>query len=533
MFNRFFNSETKTITSAAGILAISTIISGILSLIGDWLLAKTFGASANLDIYFTAFKIPDLIYNILIAGGIIVTFLPLFSEYLSRNEKEAWQFCSNLLNLFLFSVILLSLILFIFTPHLVKLIAPGFGSEQLRKTIFLTRILFLSPILLGLSNIFSGILQYFNRFFVYGLSPIFYNLGIISGILFFAPRLGILGVVLGVILGCFLHLFIQIPSAKSCGFRYEKIFNFRDSRIKKVFLLMIPRAFGVSAQQINLIVITAIASTLATGSISIFNFANNIQNFPIGIIGVSFAIASFPVLSKAWAKNQKGEFIEKFSLTFRKVILFVIPASILMFVLRNQIVNIFLRHGQFSFESARLTSASLGLFSFGIFASALIPLIFRAFFSFQDTKTPTLVAIFCVILNIVLSFYFTNFLKLSNFFQNFLKVNFSLQGIKDISVIGLPLAFSITAIFQFIILMIFLKKRIENLNLKEIGVPSLKIILAGIFMIFSMRFILFLAPTFFNSQTFFGNFWQAGVSGLVGVLAYFLAIFFLKLERTF
>ena len=193
MFNRFFNSQTNSVGAAAGILALSALISRVLGVVRDWLLAKTFGAGPELDVYFAAFRIPDLVYNILIAGGVIVAFLPLFSEYFSKGNKEdAWRFTNNTLNIFLFFLIFLCLILFIFASPLIKLITPGFDPEQLQKTIFLTRLMFLSPIFLGLSSIFSGILQYFNRFLIYGLCPILYNLGIIFGVLFLAPPLGVL-----------------------------------------------------------------------------------------------------------------------------------------------------------------------------------------------------------------------------------------------------------------------------------------------------------------------------------------------------
>jgi len=528
MLNKIFNSQTNSIGAAAGILAISALISRVLGLIRDRLLAGNFGAGPELDIYFAAFRIPDFVYNVLIAGGIVVAFLPLFSEYLARNEKNSWQFTNNVLNIFLFFLILISLILFIFTPLLVKLVAPGFNPQQMALTILLTRLMFLSPIFFGLSSIFSGILQYFNRFLVYGLCPILYNLGIIGGIIFLAPYFGVLGVALGVILGAFFHFAIQIPSAINCGFKYQPIFNFRDPGIKRVFKLMIPRTFATAAYQINLIVITAIASTLATGSIAIFNFANNLQYFPIGIIGISFAIAVFPALSRAWAEAKKEEFIKSFSSAFRQVLYLIIPTSILIFILRNQIVEIILRYGQFTQEASQLTAASLGLFCLGIFALSLALLIFRAFFAFQDTKTPTLIAVVGMVLNIILSFYFTWLLKFPNAFGNFLIKIFSLSGIQDIAVLGLPLAFSLTGISQIILLMIFLYKKIGDYKLKEIFNSFSKILIASILMIIGIYLVLYLISPFLNLQTFLGVFWQTIIVGLAGALVYLLATFCLK-----
>jgi len=536
MLNKILNSQTNSVGTAAGILAISALISRVLGVVRDWLLAKTFGAGPELDVYFAAFRIPDLVYNILIAGGVIVAFLPLFSEYFSKSEKEAWKFTNNTLNIFLFFLILLSLILFIFASPLIKLITPGFNPEQLQKTIFLARLMFLSPIFLGLSSIFSGILQYFNRFLIYGLCPILYNLGIILGILFLASPLGVLGVAIGVIFGAFFHFAIQIPSAMTSGFRYKPIFDFGELGIKRVFLLMIPRTFGVASQQVNLLFITAIASTLGAGALSIFNFANNIQYLPIGIIGVSFAVAAFPRLSKTWAENEKGEFLSNFSSVFRQTLYLIIPISILTYLLRNQIVGIILRHGEFSFKAAELTAASIGLFCFGIFAQSLIPLIFRAFFSFQDTKTPTLISIAGMTLNVILSFYFTWLLGPAGMlsasygvnFSNIIVNIFSLQGIENVQILGLPLAFAIAGIFQFILLMVFLYRKIGDYRLREIFNSFFKILIASLSMAVLVYLTLYLVSLSLDTQTFWGIFWQTTIAGLVGVLVYLIATFLLK-----
>ena len=461
-FNSIFNFQTKNINTNALILGVSYFFSALLGLFRDRLLAGKFGAGMQLDVYFAAFRVPDFVYNILILGGLTIAFLPLFSEYFSKDKKEAWRMTNYLLNTFLFFLILISLILFIVTPWLVPWIFPGFGKEAIKLAIPLTRLLFLSPIFFGISNLFSGILHYFNRFFIYSLAPILYNLGIIFGILVLSPRFGIFGVGLGVIFGAFLHMLIQIPSAISCGFNYKFLFNFKYPALKRIFNLMMPRVFGVAAQQINLIVIVAIASTITAGSIAIFNFSNNLQGLAAGMVGVSFAVAIFPVLSRTFAQNQKEEFLQNFSLAFRRILLFIIPISILLFLLRTQIVALIYKTGKFNIEDVQLTSACLGLFAFSIFAQSLIPLLARGFFSFQDTKTPTLVSIFIITLNIILAFFFTQILSSPGPFSNSLGDFFGLEVNKKTSVIGLPLAFSLTAIFQFILLFFSFRKKIKS-----------------------------------------------------------------------
>jgi len=534
MIARFFNSQTKTVTFAAGLLAFSALASRILGLIRDGLLAGYFGAGLETDVYFTAFRVPDFVYNFLIVGGLSIAFLPLFSEYYSQDKEKAWKMASNILNVFLVALAVLSFIFFLFTPYLISIIAPGFGPEARKLAVSLTRLLFLSPIIFGISNIFSSILHYFNRFLVYSVAPVLYNLGIIFGILFLSPRFGIFGVGIGVIIGALLHLAIQIPSAIGCGFRYLPLFNIKHPALKEVIQLMIPRSFSVGAQQINLIVITAIASTLGVGSIAIFNFSNNLYYIPIGIFGISFALASFPRLSKAWTEGKKEEFLEDFSSVFRQILFLVIPTSVLMFLLRAQLVRIILGSlgpGRFGWQDTRLTAACLGVFSIGIFASALIPFICRAFFSFKDTKTPTFIAVGGVTLNIFLSVVFTSILESHGIFCNFIAGILDISDIKNISVVGLPLAFSISVIFQFILLLYFLVKKIEGMKTKEILSSLQKIIFATAVSVVFVLLVIHIVAGFVNMHTFRGVFLQLLFGGGAGIVTYAVLSFVLKMPE--
>ena len=463
MLKKIFNSQTKPITRGALIIGTSYFISAILGLIRDRLLVGHFGAGLELDVYFAAFRIPDFVYNILILGGLIVAFLPLFAEYSSGKKEEVWQMSNYVLNAFLIFLISISFVFFVLTPWLVRWIFPGFGPEHYKLAVPLIRLLFLSPIFFGVSNLLSGVLQYFQRFFVYSLTPILYNLGIIFGILFLAPRFGIFGVGMGVVFGAFLHMAIQIPTALNCGFHYKFLLDFKYPALKRIFKLMVPRVFGVAAQQINLIVIYAIASTITSGSIAIFSISNNFQSLPVGIIGASFAVAIFPSLSRLFAENQKKEFLENFSSIFRQILFFIIPVSILIFLLRNPIIEIIYRTGKFGLTDVQLTSACLGIFALSIFAQSLIPLLARAFFSLQDTKTPTLITFWAVFLNIILAFSFVWLLKFPNSFSNFLIDFFSLLRNENTSLLGLPLAFSISAVFQFVLLYFSFKQKIKKL----------------------------------------------------------------------
>ncbi len=533
-FDQFFNFKSNSITSAAGLLAASTVVSRLLALVRDGLLAGKFGAGAATDVYFAAFRIPDLVYNFLIAGGLVVAFLPLFSEFYSEDEERAWDFVSNILNLFLVLLVSVCGVLFFLAPLLIDLIAPGFTAAQQAKTVMLTRLMFLSPIFFGLSSIFSGVLHHFKRFLAYALAPVLYNVGIIFGIVFLAPRFEIFGVGMGVVAGALLHWLVQVPAAKSCGFDYKMLLEWNNS-VKKMFKLMIPRSLAMATQQENLIVITAIASTISEGSVAVFNFANNLRRLPMGLVAIPFSVATFPVLSRSWARGEKEKFKSSFSRTFRGILFLVVPISLLVFALRAHLVRLILGSlgKEFGWQATRLTAASLGLFCIGIFGSALIALVTRAFFSLKDTKTPTLITLIGVSLSVVLSFTLVWALGFSNGFRSFLVNVLRLEEIENIAVIGLPLAFSIAMVVQFVILLFAFIRKMKRMNLDgtiltEVVHSSWRIIAASVIMVPFVYSTLYVIEPLINTHTVFGLLIQGVSAGLVGVVVFFLMSLLLK-----
>lgn len=524
----FLNHRTKNITSAAFILMVTTLIAKLLSL-ARLKVFTTFFTSEQLDIYFAAFRIPDLLYNILILGAISSAFIPIFSEYWTRSKEEAWKLCNNVLCIFLLLSIVLAIVLAIFTPQLMRIITPGFQGEKMEEVILLTRIMFLSPIILGISNIFGSLLQYFSRFLIYSLAPIMYNLGIILGAVFFVPKMGIEGLAWGVVFGAFLHFLIQVPAVLFSGYRFEAIFDFTHRGLKRIFKLMVPRTIGLAAQQINLIIMTAIASTLAVGSITIFNIANDLQYIPISLFGISFATAVFPSLSRnvsraktivGRAKKEKEKFIKKFTSTFSQILFVTLPLSALFFILRAHIVRIIPGSTNYTWQDTRLTAACLGIFAFSIFAQSLIPLLTRTFYSFQDTKTPVKISIFSIILNIAFVFFFTWLLSFPNQFYYFFQDLLDLNGISEIAVLGLPLAFSLSSFINFIWLLAAFKKKTGDHWEVKLGEVFLRIFLLSL-LCGGITFIL-LRPfsLIFNLHTFWGVFWQAAFAGGIGFAFY-------------
>ncbi len=531
MVRKLLNHKSKTVLSAAFVLAITALLSRILGLVRDRLLAGRFGAGDELDIYFTAFRLPDLIYSILIMGAISSALIPVFAQYFKKDEKGAWQLIGGLISWCILILIIFSGILILFAPQVVSFIAPGFSDIKKDTTVALTRIMFLSPLLLGISSILSGVLQYFRRFFVYSLAPIMYNLGIILGIIFFVPKMGLMGLAWGVVLGAFLHFLIQLPSAIYSGFKFNGLFK-PHAGIKKILKLTIPRTIGLAGTQINYVVITAIASSLAVGSIAIFNLANNLQYVPIGIIGISFSMAVFPRLAESSVEENKEKFSQDFSSVFNQVLYLVLPIMAIFFILRAQIIRLVLGTGQFGWADTRLTAAALGIFAISVFAQSLIPLISRAFYSLHDTKTPVSISLVSIGLNILMSFGFVWILNKHNMFSEFFSLIFKLEGIKNFAVLGLPLAFSLSSIFNFMVLMKAFNRKVKKYNIKNILNPILKIVASCILMGAIVYGSLQVFNLFFNTRTFIGLFLQTAISGLIGIGAYFIVSLWFKLPES-
>lgn len=532
MLKNILNYQSKTVTFAAVILAVAALISKILGLLRDRLLV-TYVEVAELDVYFVAFRIPDLVYGLVIAGGIVSVFLPLFSEYYKKDSSSANEFTNYVLNTFLLILIVLCAFLVIFTGPLMRIVAPGFSPEKRELAVLVTRIMFLSPVFLGLSSIFSGILHYFNRFLVYSLAPIFYNLGIIFGILFLFPVFGIIGLAYGVVLGALLHLLIQVPSAVNSGFSYKPLLNFSFPGLKKMFRLMIPRTLGVASNHINLIIITSIASLLVSGSIAVFNLANNLHYFPIGIIGFSFAISSFPVFSKFFVNGQKEEFFNNFSKSVRQVIFYILPAVFLMFILRAQIVRLILGTGHFGWEETRLTAASLGIFALATLAGSLIPLMTKAFFAMQDTKTPLFISSVSIAFNLLFSFSFVYLLGFGNFFSRFFVQFLKLETLENIQVIGLPLSFSLITFLQAILLFYYIRKKMGFFNYREIYFSFVKNLISVLLTVPYVYLSLYIISPVVDMKTFLGILIQATVGLSVGIIVYLLFSYIFNSKELF
>ncbi len=508
MIKRFTDNFTKgekiseSITRSAILIAIMGLASRALGLIRDRILAAKFGAGDILDAYYAAFKIPDLIYNLLILGALSAAFIPVFAALVSKENKkqEAWELVDAILSFGIIIVVIVSIIIFIGADFFVDLIAFGYSDDKKEMVVEMTRIMLVSPIILGVSGIFGGILNSFKKFFFYSLSPIFYNLGIIFGASVLSVYFGYIGLAFGVVIGAIMHLLVQLPEVYRCGFRFKFNFNWKNKYFKRVVKLMIPRTLGIATTQVNLIVIVALSSTLESGSLAVFNFANNLQSVPLGLFGISFAIASFPVLARLWANDRIDEFVDKLTGTMKKIIFFVIPVSALIYALRAQIVRVILGAGEFNWEDTNLTFEVLGVFVISLWAQSLIPLLSRAFYAMHNTKVPFIVGVFSGILNIILAVMF----------------------IKQGGILGLVTAFTITSMINAFALFFLL--RIELGKIKNKGVIRLfgKVLFSTMSMLIVIQVLKGLIGTelFGKGQTLLGVFTQLSVSVAGGIISF-------------
>ena len=464
MFNQFISWEStpsKTVGSAALLIAFAGIASRFLGFLRDRILASQFGAGDVLDAYYTAFRLPDLVYSFLVLGALSAAFVPIFTELWSNDKKEeAWKLTSGVLHTTLFSLGCFSLLGIIFASYITDFLAPGFSSEKQALVTTLTRIMLLSPLFLSASAVFGGVLVSFKQFAVYSFAPVFYNLGIIFGALFLTSVLGPAGLAWGVVLGSVLHMATQYPSVHRAGFHYQwALFTaWKDQNVRRVLKLMLPRSIGMAANQVSLLVMTIFASTLASGSLASFTLAHNIQSVPLGLFGIAFSLAAFPALSLFAAKKNEQDFFKMFAETARKILFFVVPLSIFVIIFRAQCVRVILGSGNFDWQDTITTFEILKYLALSLFAQSLIPLFARAFFSLQNTKIPLYVALVSEAVHIAL-----------------IPLLLPIYAVE-----GLAIAFSLSTILNFSLLYFFLRRQLSVWDDKSIIIPVGKILLASL-----------------------------------------------------
>lgn len=505
--HRLWHGETNGLTAAAVIVGASSLASRLVGVLRDRALAATFGAGPELDAYYAAFRVPDLLYSLLIMGALSAGFIPVFTDYLeNKGQKEAWKLAEQVLATVGCVTAAVCAVLAAFAPQLVPLTVPGFTPEQTALTVQVSRIMFLSPLLLGLSAVMGGVLQALKRFLAFSLAPIFYNLGIIFGALVLAPRCGVTGVAWGVALGALLHLATQATVAYRLGLRRLRLPTLSEPGVRRIIKLMVPRTLSLGLTQINLIFLLAIASSLGLGSVAVFNLANNLQSFPVGIIGISFALAATPFLARAASQKDWICFRDELSSGMTKIMFFILPATALFFLLRAQAVRLVLGAGQFDWSDTIRTANVLGLFVLSLLPQALVPLLARAFFALEDSRVPLIASAVAEAANLALAY----FLK------------------DQIGILALGVSFSVASLLNAAILFTVLQRRGLGVKGREFGLSFLRTMAASVAIIgFGWPVRQFIG-TQFPLRTFWQVALQAAAAGFVGVTAFVVVAHLLK-----
>ena len=514
---RFIGREIRGLHEAAYLLASFALLSQILALVRDKLLAFTFGANHSLDIYYAAFRIPDFIFasvGSLVSASIL---LPYFIERFGKSREDGKKFSDDIFTVFFVLIVVVGVLAYFLAPFLIRNFIPGFANDPALPTLIASmRIMLLSPIFLGLSNLFSSLTQMRHRFLVYAASPVVYNLGIIFGVLVAYPIFGLSGLAIGVAIGAFLHVAIQVPFMSHEGLAPRLSFHIDWTRIKKILWSSFPRTITLSANQLASFVLIAIASFMAAGSISIFNFAFNLQSVPLTIIGASYSSAVFPTLSRLYYEKNVKDFLEKMISSAQHIIFWSMPIMVLFIVLRAQIVRTILGAGKFDWADTRLTAAMLALFVVSTIGQSLVILFVRAFYAEGKTARPLLVNAVSASIIVISGFLLTKAFYAYPLFQYFIENLLKVEGQTGTSVLVLGLAYSIGVIVNTFLHWYIFEKAYPGFT---------KPVLSTLFHSFCasviMGYVAFLSLRFFNVifplNKVWGVFMQGFCAGMVGL----------------
>ncbi len=512
--------EVRGLHEAAYLLAAFALLSQVLALLRDRLFASSFGIGPTLDTYFAAFRVPDLLF---------ATIASLFSLYailpaLAKHEGSETQLLEQIFLWFFGITSIAAVVLYVALPSLAPHLAPGFSPDALRSLIELSRILLLQPILLGASNVLASLTQLRSRFVLYALSPVLYNVGILTGIVFLYPHFGIKGLGFGVVLGAAMHLLLQVPfffSERSVEVKKIK------APIREILLLSIPRTLALSASQLTLLALVSIASLLSPGSISALTLSMNLLGVPLAVIGVSYSVAAFPTLARLFGRGEKEQFLVQMNAALRHIFFWSIPTLVLVIVLRAQIVRVILGSGAFDWSATRLTAALLSVFILSLTAQAAVYLLSRAYYAAGNTKKPLFLALLSVVVSVVSSVALLLCFQQFQAFRFFVESLLRVTDVPGTSVLMLALGYSLGALVQAAVsLRVFYRDFNTPLFplMRTMGRATAASIIGG----FAAYSGLTLMGEFVDINTFAGIFTQGFVGGVCGLFVTILVLVALK-----
>ena len=397
-------TTARSLARAGLVVSGAYLVARVLGYIRVVVIGTTFGAGPELDAFFAAFRIPDLIFQLVAAGAVASALVPIVAGMVAKGEQvHAWRVVSTIANLMVVGLLAFAAVAFVAAPALVPIIAPGFHGDQLARTIDLTRLMLLAPMFLALGATATAALNGTQRFAASAVAPVVYDLAIIGAAVILAPSLGVTGLALGVVAGSLGHLLVQLPPLMRSGFRYLPRIDLSDAQARLALALMGPRVIGLGVTQITFVVMTALATNLGTGAVSAYTIAFSLLQIPLGVIGIPLGIVIFPSLAKELALGRTDHYLQILTRSLRILAFVMLPITALGMVLRVQVVELLLGYGKFTQAAVQLTADTLLLFLLGLTAHSVIAVLTRAFYARQDTRTPMVAAVLAVAINTTLA----------------------------------------------------------------------------------------------------------------------------------
>ncbi len=526
----YLSKEFHGVNEAALLLGAFAFLSQILGLVRDKLLAHIVGAGLTLDVYYAAFRIPDFLYVSMASLASITVLMPFLVNKMSKEDdnKNAHKFLNNIFSAFMLCMVMVSIIVYILMPYIAHFIAPGFSEGAYEMLIKTSRIMLLSPIFIGFSNLIGTVTQLYKKFFVFSLSPVFYNLGIIIGIIFLYPYYGTLGLAWGVVIGAVLHLAIQIPTVAKQGFMPKFVKRIDWPEVFKVVKVSLPRTLTLSFNSISFMILIAMASKLMPGSISLFTFSYNLQSVPVGIVGISYSVALFPMMVKSYAKNELDVFQSYAIKGIQQIVFWSLPITALFAVLRAQIVRVILGSSTFTWDQTRLTAAAVALFVISLASQGIVLLIVRAYYATGNTKKPLYANLFSSIMVVVLGYFMLHLMYTSDGFKTMLEAILRVSDVSGTEMLALPFAYALGSVINVCLIgYMFYRDHLRGIK-TGIAKTVSQSLMATIVLGAVAYFFLNIFANIFSMHTFWGIFLQGLCAGLMGIAGAIVTLHFLK-----
>jgi putative peptidoglycan lipid II flippase len=435
------SKTNRRVFISALIVAAGFLVSKVTGILDDLILAKIIGPGPQLDAYYAAFGLPDLLFTLIAGGALASAFIPVFSSYLTREDRTAaWKLTSAVINTAFVIALIGSIALAIAAPWIVaQTVGNGFKSEYQQLSANLMRVILISTVLFSISGIVMSALQANQHFFLPALAPIMYNFGILGGVIFLAPAIGVWGPTIGVVIGALLHLLIQVPGLIRFKAKWTAWLGWHDAGLRRVIRLLLPRMIGLGVVQVSAIVAISLASTLAAGSVTALNYGWRVMQLPETLIATAIATAAFPTLSEFAARGQLDQLRGTLITTLRAILALTIPATLGLLFFGRLAVQILFERGEFTADSTTLVTWAVQGYALGLIGQSMLEVGARTFYAQQDTRTPLFVAIGAMSVTVIMSL--------------------SLRT--PLGVGGLALANSIGVTVEVIALLIILRRRLK------------------------------------------------------------------------